>query len=66
MNSSKAANKAIVVIQSAKELIVGITKLSGFRPLLKVTIETAKVNTAIAAKEIIFEKTRMNRTLEIF
>jgi hypothetical protein len=38
---SKATNKAMVVIASAKELSTGITKLSGSKDLLKVNIEIA-------------------------
>ena len=41
MIKSKAINNAMVVMLSAKELPTGITKLSGSKPLLKVSMEIA-------------------------
>ena len=39
MNKSKATKRAMVVMTSANELPTGITKLSGFKPLLNVNME---------------------------
>jgi len=36
-----ATSKAVVVIMVANEVSIGITKFSGFRPLLNVNIEVA-------------------------
>jgi hypothetical protein len=41
MIRSRAANRAMVVMASAKELPTGMTKLSGSKPLLNVKIEIA-------------------------
>ena len=48
-------NRATVVRASAKELSIGITKLSGSKPRLNVKIEMANDKTMIAEKAITLE-----------
>jgi hypothetical protein len=59
---SSAIDKAAVVKPSARELSIGITKLSGFNPLLKVAIAIVKEITTIAKTAIMFVsiQTRVN------
>ncbi len=52
MIKSRATNKAMVVMLSAKELPTGMTKLSGSNPLLKVNMEIANVKIVMALKAI--------------
>jgi hypothetical protein len=50
----KATSNAMEVMLSAKELSMGMTKLSGSKPFWKVKIEMAKDTTIIAATAMTF------------
>jgi hypothetical protein len=51
----KAASKAIVVIMVANDVSKGITKLSGFKPLLKVIIDMLNDKSAMEITAIMFD-----------
>jgi hypothetical protein len=61
---SKATSNARDVALSAKELSMGITKLSGSRPFLNVRIETPKAKKIIAATAITLARSRTGMRLK--
>jgi hypothetical protein len=61
----RAINNAMVVMLSAKELPTGITKLSGSKPLLNVSMEMANIKIVMALKAITLETESISNKLMI-
>ena len=61
---SKAISSAIEVTLAEKELSMGMTKLPGFNPLLKVRIEMAYDNMIIVTTAMTFATSKTETRLE--